>query len=467
MIKGDCEGLRLRNSVFEIFFIAVGQGFCVFSSERALTRSYHFCVGRAASARRILCQGGFSRPCRRIANLKGVFVLPTKPRSELFRPDEQAIVHVMNRCVRKIFLLRDKGNGGKGYLPRRQLFENELKKATSGFGIDLMSYAIMDNHFHLILRSRPDVVGQWDDEKVVRQWHKLCPIFHDKNGFPTENPGQAELSKVLSDVDRVGDWRTRLSDISWFMKLVSERIARRINAEDGKGGHFWEGRYKAILLLDERAILTCSMYVDLNRIKAELARSLESSDYTSIQRRLQSFAIRSSMKRILAEQVSSDHSGTTVTSVLIDESFTQENIPDAANAGAEGQAIVTDILPDAHLSPVHIDERNDPIGPHLSTNASRCSDKGFLPITQENYIELLRWTADQLRHTQDGRPFDDRPQCLVELELEPETWCKLVTQFADLFFVVAGMPESIDNHRSCKTGKRFNMPQQTRELLSA
>ena len=387
--------------------------------------------------------------------------MTAKPRSEIFSPNEQAIVHVMNRCVRKCFLFEHDPETGENYGHRHRMFEKELEKAASGFAIDLLSYAIMDNHFHLILRNRPDILEQWTDLDVIKHWHILCPIFKDEEGQPIPNPSKYALELAAQDTEQVATWRSRLSDISWFMKLVSERIAKWCNAEDGITGHFWAKRFKGVLLLDERAILTCSMYVDLNRIQAELAQSIESSDYTSIQRRLQAFAIRTSMQKAMAETFGDQSDTCTVTAVVIDEN--ESEIPDAT----QPESASVKSLPDAHLSPINIDEKNDPIGPHLSRSRSRCSDKGFLPITQDKYIELLRWTTDQLRQRKDGRKFDDSPTTLNELHLEPDVWCKLVTEFTDMFFVVAGMPESIDNHRSCQTGKRFYMPEETRELLSA
>lgn len=63
-------------------------------------------------------------------------------------------------------------------------------------------------------------------------------------------------------------------------------------------------------------------------------------------------------------------------------------------------------------------------------------------MTIETYIELLRWTAGQIRQRKDGPKFDDKPQVLANLELGPDVWFKLTTQFTAPFCVAANMPES-------------------------
>ncbi|MGJ8694582.1 MAG: hypothetical protein ACSHW0_19160, partial [Thalassotalea sp.] len=84
----------------------------------------------------------------------------------------------------------------------------------------------------------------------------------------------------------INEWRSRLSDLSWLMRNLNEYIARKANAEDNCKGRFWEGRFKSQALLDQKAVLACMAYVDLNPIRAKMADSVQTGQYTSIFERL-------------------------------------------------------------------------------------------------------------------------------------------------------------------------------------
>ena len=87
-------------------------------------------------------------------------------------------------------------------------------------------------------------------------------------------------------------YRARLPDLSWYMRVLNESIARQANAEDGAKGHFWEGRFKSQALLDEQALLAVMAYVDLNPVRAGMADDLESSAHTSMPPAWPSCAVR-------------------------------------------------------------------------------------------------------------------------------------------------------------------------------
>ena len=88
-------------------------------------------------------------------------------RVEVFAADQIAVVHVMARMVRRCFLLGEDVVTGKNYDHRKQWIDDQVVHQAGHFGIDLLCQAILSNHIHLVVRSRPDVVAEWDDSEVA------------------------------------------------------------------------------------------------------------------------------------------------------------------------------------------------------------------------------------------------------------------------------------------------------------
>ncbi|HCG8156262.1 TPA: hypothetical protein NJ921_001454 [Vibrio parahaemolyticus] len=150
------------------------------------------------------------------------------------------------------------------------------------FAIDVCAYTIMSSHYHLVLHVDVALAGSWSDEVVAQRWTTLykAPLLVSR-WLAGDVKTKAETAKVL---ELITLWRERLTDISWFMRNLNEYVAREANKEEGCKGRFWEGRFKS------QALLSCMVYVDLNPIRAEMASTIEESEFTSIYERIHSVA---------------------------------------------------------------------------------------------------------------------------------------------------------------------------------
>lgn len=207
-----------------------------------------------------------------------------KPRKRQVSLADTPYYHCISRCVRRAYLCGKDPLTGYDYSHRRGWIVARLKSLSHVFAMDLCAYAVMSNHFHVVLRVNVAKAARWSDREVAEQWLKLFA------GPPLMQRWMARIQLEPAELDRVRvyveTWRQRLGDLSWFMRCLNESIARLANAEDRCTGRFWEGRFKSQALLDERALLACMAYVDLNPIRAAMASTPEKSDYTSVQDRI-------------------------------------------------------------------------------------------------------------------------------------------------------------------------------------
>ncbi len=143
---------------------------------------------------------------------------------------------------------------GDDKLYRKTWVLEELSGLLPVFAIDLLGYAVMSNHIHLILRSRPDQASTWSADRVARDGLRIMPI---RTGIADEKlPVTDELGRQKARQSPwVEEYRQRLSSISWLMRLVKQHISRRANREDRCTGHFWEARFTSVPLLDWGAVL--------------------------------------------------------------------------------------------------------------------------------------------------------------------------------------------------------------------
>ena len=212
----------------------------------------------------------------------------TQARSTQISLQDTAYYHCISRCVRRAFLCGEDSYSGKSFEHRRVWIVERMRLLSQVFAIDVCAYAIMSNHYHLVLHVDTATAKSWSDEEVAQRWTALykAPMLVTR-WLKGELKSKAEARKTLELID---EWRDRLTDISWFMRNLNEFVAREANKEEGCKGRFWEGRFKSQALLDEKALLSCMAYVDLNPVRADMAQSVEESEFTSIYERIHSVA---------------------------------------------------------------------------------------------------------------------------------------------------------------------------------
>jgi REP element-mobilizing transposase RayT len=211
-------------------------------------------------------------------------LLMTQSRSQQVSLQDTRYYHLISRCVRRAYLCGEDVYSKQSFEHRRQWMVDRIRFLSSIFAIDIAAYAVMSNHYHLVVYVDEDEAISWSNEEVCARWLQLY------NNHPLVERLQKSTCSCQAEIEAaleiIQTWRNRLADLSWLMRNLNEYIARKANQEDNCQGRFWEGRFKSQALLDEKALLACMAYVDLNPIRAKMADSVQTSQYTSIFERI-------------------------------------------------------------------------------------------------------------------------------------------------------------------------------------
>jgi REP element-mobilizing transposase RayT len=199
--------------------------------------------------------------------------------------DSTVFYHCTSRCVRRAFLCGLDPLTNKNYDHRKTWLIERLTVLAEVFAFGIVSYAIMDNHYHLLLKAMPDISKSWSAHEVIERWGRIHKIPTDvQQWYDGESLDSEKQEKVDAYIEKC---RLKLGNLSNIMAEINEHIARRANKEDDCKGRFWEGRFSSQALIDDAALLACMTYIELNPIRANKAESLEESDFTSIKQRLE------------------------------------------------------------------------------------------------------------------------------------------------------------------------------------
>ena len=308
----------------------------------------------------------------------------TYPRESLICLRATPYYHVVSRCVRRAWLWGVDEYAGKDYSQRKDWVLERLAELSSVFAIDVCAYAVLSNHYHLVLHVDAARARQWTQEDVVARW---CRLF--KRPVLIERWQQADGGESLKAAAEaiIADWRNRLFDVSWYMRCLNEHLARRANAEDECTGRFWEGRFKSQALLDEAGLLTAMAYVDLNPIRAGIATTPEESEFASIYARIQ--ALRASASDF-AER-------------------------------ANRPPLLDFHTPGARAAPV-------------------------IPFTLEDYLTLVDWSGRAVRADKRGAIDPQLPPILRRLDIDAEAWQAAMQPHGNVFGRALGQLDHLRLH---------------------
>jgi hypothetical protein len=248
----------------------------------------------------------------------------------------------------------------------------------------------------------------------MRRVIQIFPTKFERLGVKNGEPTRSQLAAFVKDRKLIKEMRSRLSDLSWFMRQLNQYISRRANAEDDQSGHFFESRFKCKPIIDEIGVLICGVYIDLNQIRALEAATLETSTWTSGYRRI---------KAILARA---------------------ENSPKAAEW-------------DGFLCPINTRGDGPPLG-YIKAGtfgSHRASDRGIFEMTVERYVEFVDWVGRQIRMDKPGKVDGNLPPILERLGISGTGFVKFVQQYDTLFRIAVGSSASLTEFATKLNRKRM------------
>ena len=170
------------------------------------------------------------------------------------------------------------------------------------------------------------------------------------------------------------------------MRILNEKIARKANKEDNCTGRFWEGRFKSQALLDEKALMACMAYVDLNPVRAKIASTPGTSAHTSIRRRCEAAKSEGRAEGVIAKQ---------------------------------------------------------PKQLQRFAGNSRADMPEGLPFRLTDYLDLVGWTGRQIREDKRGAIDDELPNILQRLEIDEDDWLYMTQNFESRFKSLVGAMNSL------------------------
>ena len=183
--------------------------------------------------------------------------------------DRDSCYHVMSRVAGGELLFDE---------VEKEAFRKLMRRMEKFSGLEILTYAVMGNHFHILLRvpCQEDYLRRFRegtrDEREARLLVHLKSLY--SKAYLRQLEGELSRMKEngLEDLieKTLESYLKRMCSLERFMKELKERFSRWFNKRHGRRGTLWQERYKSVLVQDGEAAVTMAAYIDLNPLRAGL-----------------------------------------------------------------------------------------------------------------------------------------------------------------------------------------------------
>jgi len=175
--------------------------------------------------------------------------------ARLVLKEEKAVYHVMSRTALDGYVLGD---------VEKDFLVNHIRWLAKVYFTEVLGFCIMGNHFHLLVRIEPGV------DKSLDEMRKRFKIYYGEDG-------KKELSEDLIPV-----LREKWGSLSEFVKEIKQGFSRFYNRRHHRKGFFWSERFKSVIVDNGETLINCLAYIDLNPIRAGIAKKPEEYRWCSL-----------------------------------------------------------------------------------------------------------------------------------------------------------------------------------------
>jgi putative transposase len=184
---------------------------------------------------------------------------------------EEGFFHITSRTVGQEFLLGD--------VEKEKLF-NIIKYYSGYYFVKPIGLTVMDNHFHLLIKSEPE--SYYSDEQVKQRIVKYRDKKKKKEkgkeeDWEGEEEGDGEISS--NELQRI---KKQMADISEYVRAIKQTFSRWYNKLNNRSGYLWGDRFKSVLIEKGEGLLNCLAYIDLNPVRAGIVKRPEDYRWSGI-----------------------------------------------------------------------------------------------------------------------------------------------------------------------------------------